>query len=181
MLNNNIRSLRKSKRMSQEELAIKLNVVRQTVSKWENGISVPDSEMLIRISEVLNTPVNILLGEDIPIIEEDELKTIAAKLELLNEQIANRNENHRKVRRIVFLIICIIAVILFLCELVSVIRYYSIINAIYENTFASSVGGYDPPTDIIVSNITLRFSPLIITAVAAIIGIIGFCKTTRNK
>lgn len=47
MLNENIKRIRKSKGLSQEELAIKLNVVRQTVSKWENGLSVPDSSMLI--------------------------------------------------------------------------------------------------------------------------------------
>ena len=57
MLNENIQSIRKSKGLSQEELAIKLNVVRQTVSKWERGLSVPDSEMLINISEILETPV----------------------------------------------------------------------------------------------------------------------------
>lgn len=39
MLNENIRNLRKAKGLSQEELAIKLNVVRQTVSKWETGVS----------------------------------------------------------------------------------------------------------------------------------------------
>ena len=47
MLSDNIKRIRKSKGLSQEELAIKLNVVRQTVSKWENGLSVPDSDMLI--------------------------------------------------------------------------------------------------------------------------------------
>ena len=47
MLNENIKAVRKTKGLSQEELAIKLNVVRQTVSKWERGLSVPDSEMLI--------------------------------------------------------------------------------------------------------------------------------------
>lgn len=41
MLNENIKNLRKAKGLSQEELAIKLNVVRQTVSKWEKGLSVP--------------------------------------------------------------------------------------------------------------------------------------------
>ena len=39
MLNENIKSIRKSKGLSQEELAIKLNVVRQTISKWEKGVS----------------------------------------------------------------------------------------------------------------------------------------------
>ena len=65
MLKDNIKSMRKSKGLSQEELAIKLNVVRQTVSKWEQGLSVPNSELLIKISEELETPVSTLLGENI--------------------------------------------------------------------------------------------------------------------
>lgn len=63
MLKENIKASRKLKGLSQEELAIKLNVVRQTISKWEQGLSVPDSEMLISISEVLEVPVSTLLGE----------------------------------------------------------------------------------------------------------------------
>ena len=58
MLNENIKTIRKSKGLSQEELAVKLNVVRQTVSKWEQGLSVPDADMLISISETLETPVS---------------------------------------------------------------------------------------------------------------------------
>ena len=63
MLNENMKAIRKSKGLSQQELAIKLNVVRQTISKWEQGLSVPDSDMLIAISEVLETPVSTLLGD----------------------------------------------------------------------------------------------------------------------
>ena len=65
MLKENIKTLRKSKGLSQEELAIKLNVVRQTISKWEQGLSVPDAEMLIKLAEVLDTNVSTLLGEKI--------------------------------------------------------------------------------------------------------------------
>ena len=65
MLKENIKLIRKSKGLSQEELAIKLNVVRQTISKWEQGLSVPDAEMLISLSEVFETPVSTLLGEKI--------------------------------------------------------------------------------------------------------------------
>ena len=65
MLNENIKALRKSKGLSQQELAVKLNVVRQTVSKWEQGLSVPDSDMLVAISEALETPVGTLLGETV--------------------------------------------------------------------------------------------------------------------
>lgn len=65
MLNENIKNLRKAKGLSQEELAIKLNVVRQTVSKWEKGLSVPDSNLLISLADELDTSVSILLGIDI--------------------------------------------------------------------------------------------------------------------
>lgn len=77
MLNENIKAIRKSKGLSQQELAIKLNVVRQTVSKWEQGLSVPDSDMLITMSEVLETPVSTLLGETIIETEVDTLKAIS--------------------------------------------------------------------------------------------------------
>ena len=61
MLSNNLKRIRKSKGLSQEELAIKLNIVRQTVSKWENGLSVPDSDMLITLADELDTSVSVLL------------------------------------------------------------------------------------------------------------------------
>lgn len=90
MLNENMKAIRKSKGLSQQELAIKLNVVRQTISKWEQGLSVPDSDMLIAISEVLETPVSTLLGEKVIAAEADDLKAISAKLEVINLQLAQR-------------------------------------------------------------------------------------------
>ena len=96
MLNENIRALRKSNGLSQEELAIRLNVVRQTVSKWEQGLSVPDAVMLTRIAGELDTSVNILLGEEIP--ENEEVSTVqelAEKLEALNTELARRSERNR--------------------------------------------------------------------------------------
>lgn len=79
MLNENIQALRKSKGLSQEELALKLNVVRQTVSKWERGLSVPDAEMLVAIGEVLGTPVSTLLGETVPTSELEGLQALSEK------------------------------------------------------------------------------------------------------
>ena len=96
MLSENIKEIRKSKGLSQEELAIKLNVVRQTVSKWENGLSVPDSDMLISISEVLETPVSILLGETVAKPQPDDLKVISEKLEVINLQLAKRKTTRQK-------------------------------------------------------------------------------------
>ena len=84
MLNENIKAVRKSKGLSQQELAVRLNVVRQTISKWEQGLSVPDSDMLISISEALETPVSRLLGETVIETEADRLSAIAEKLEVIN-------------------------------------------------------------------------------------------------
>ena len=97
MLSQNIKEIRKSKGLSQQELAVKLNVVRQTVSKWEQGRSVPDSEMLISLSEVLETPVSTLLGENVVVPEADQLKEISAKLEVINLQLAQAKTIRRKI------------------------------------------------------------------------------------
>lgn len=63
MLKDNLKALRKARGLSQQELAEKCNVVRQTVSKWEQGLSAPDSQMLLVLSEVLQVPVNAFLEE----------------------------------------------------------------------------------------------------------------------
>ena len=96
MLNENIKALRKSKGLSQQELAVKLNVVRQTVSKWEQGLSVPDSDMLITISEALGAPVSTLLGETVTVSEADNLKAISERLEVINLQLAREKDGKRK-------------------------------------------------------------------------------------
>ena len=97
MLNENIRAIRKSKGLSQEELAIKLNVVRQTISKWEQGLSVPDSDMLLAISEALETPVSTLLGETVAETKAEDLSAISQRLEVINLQLARRKDMHRKI------------------------------------------------------------------------------------
>ena len=96
MLNENIKAIRRSKGLSQQELAVKVNVVRQTVSKWEQGLSVPDSDLLIALSEALETPVSTLLGETVAEPEPDALKALSEKLEVLNLQLARRKELRRK-------------------------------------------------------------------------------------
>lgn len=110
MLNENIRAIRKSKGLSQDELAIKLNVVRQTVSKWENGLSVPDSDMLISISEVLETPVSVLLGEAVPEAKADDLKAICEKLEVINLQLAQRKKTRQKIFFWMLITLCAVIV-----------------------------------------------------------------------
>ena len=110
MLNENIKAIRKSKGLSQEELAIKLNVVRQTISKWEQGLSVPDSDMLISISEVLETPVSTLLGETVIETKVEDLKAISEKLEIINLQLAQRKTTRRKTFYWLLILLCAVIV-----------------------------------------------------------------------
>ena len=114
MLKDNIKTLRKEKGLSQEELSIKLNVVRQTISKWETGLSVPDAEMLISLSQVFDTPVSKLLGENITLKKENDLKEISEKLEIINLELAKKQDNKRKIWHYIFISICIIIIIIFI-------------------------------------------------------------------
>ncbi|NLY82932.1 MAG: helix-turn-helix transcriptional regulator [Clostridiales bacterium] len=113
MLNENIKNLRKSKGLSQEELAIKLNVVRQTVSKWENGLSVPDSSTLISLADELDTTVSELLGEPVTEPTTDDLKAISEKLEVINLQLAKRSSAKVKAIRWILISICALIVMAF--------------------------------------------------------------------
>ena len=113
MLSENIRAIRKSKGLSQEELAIKLNVVRQTISKWEQGLSVPDADMLISLSEAFETPVSTLLGETVMESEVDDLKAISEKLEIVNLQLAQRKTTRRKTLYWLLISLCAVIVLIF--------------------------------------------------------------------
>ena len=123
MLNENIKAIRKSKGLSQEELAIKLNVVRQTISKWEQGLSVPDADMLISISEVFETPVSTLLGETIVESKVDDLKAISEKLEVINLQLAQRKATRRKMLHWFLISLCVVIVAIFTVLIVSKSSY----------------------------------------------------------
>ncbi len=113
MLNENIKAIRKSKGLSQQELAVKLNVVRQTISKWEQGLSVPDSDMLISLSEVLETPVSTLLGENVMESEVDDLKAISAKLEVINLQLAQRKATGKRILHWLLISLCVVIAAIF--------------------------------------------------------------------
>ena len=107
MLNENIKAIRKSKGLSQQELAVKVNVVRQTVSKWEQGLSVPDSDLLIALSEALETPVSTLLGETVTETEADEVKALSEKLEIINLQFARKKAVRRSALHWLLVAVCV--------------------------------------------------------------------------
>lgn len=112
MLSENIKTIRKAKGLSQEELAVKLNVVRQTISKWEQGLSVPDSDFLLALSEALETPVSTLLGEAFTEPEADNLKAISQKLEVINLQLSKRQQSRRKIAHWLFISTAVVIVII---------------------------------------------------------------------
>ena len=110
MLSENIKTLRKQTGYTQETLAQQINVVRQTVSKWEKGMSVPDAEMLNTLSELFEVPVSTLLGSNIEGKENSEesvqkIDEVAKQLAILNEQLANQAARKRKTTKRVIMII----------------------------------------------------------------------------
>jgi transcriptional regulator with XRE-family HTH domain len=93
MLSDKIKKYRKAQKLSQEDLAVRLHVVRQTVSKWENALSVPDADQLITLAAVLGVQVNDLLGTEFS--DPADMESIAAELAKANEQIARYAEAER--------------------------------------------------------------------------------------
>ena len=137
MLNENIRNLRKQKGLSQEELANRIHVVRQTVSKWESGLSVPDSSMLINLANELDVTVSDLLGETIENDNENDLKVISQKLEAINLKLSNLRIQRIKRIRMLLIFLCIFIITLF------VLLYFmgsSYLNWDYSNNELSIAG-----------------------------------------
>ena len=168
MLKENIKQLRKSKGLSQEELAIKLNVVRQTISKWEQGLSVPDAEMLISISEVFETPVSTLLGENISESKVDDLKAISEKLEIINLQLLRRKDERRKIVHWLLILLCAITIIIFIALFLLNSPY---VNWDYNNPESAVLGVIFHSLEWLF----VRIAPIIL--MASIIGIV----LTRKK
>lgn len=113
MIGENIKAIRKNKGMTQEELAIKLNVARQTISKWEKGLTVPDAEMVQKISEILDVDIKQLLGTEIHV--EKGSNELVEQLSRINEQLAFKNQRSRRIYKIVgfvFLIVILIVILL---------------------------------------------------------------------
>lgn len=194
MLNENLKFLRKAKGLSQEELAIKLNVVRQTISKWEQGTSVPDAQMLIRLAEELNTTVSQLLGEPLSAAGDGspesaaspdsspqpspDLQALAAKLEVLNQQFARQAESRRKLGRglaIAACIFCSIALLIFLLITFSAMRLPE------TDPSMGIIGGADGPTAIFIATSgSPGLGALIFLLAGLTFSIISLYKTRRR-
>ena len=109
MFHENLKALRKEKGYTQKSLAIALHVVRQTVSKWENGLSVPDAEMLQKIAETLEVSVSQLLGADI-LDNAENRNEVAEMLAKINEQLAIRNRRGKLIFKIILTVLAVMIV-----------------------------------------------------------------------
>ena len=105
MLSDNIKSLRKQKGYTQEELAARINVVRQTVSKWEKGLSVPDAEALQRLADVLGGDIKELLGA--PALSEQKSDEVVEQLARINEQLVIKNRRAHRIWKTIGIIFAV--------------------------------------------------------------------------
>ena len=115
MLSENLKVLRKQKGFSQEELAIRVNVVRQTVSKWEKGLSVPDADTVIKLAEVFGVSVSELLGEEVK--DVGEKLEVAEQLSKLNALLAIQMQRKQQFWRAVFTILGVIVLLAFVAAI----------------------------------------------------------------
>ena len=126
MFAENIKKIRKEKCNKQEILAEKLNVVRQTVSKWEKGLSLPDVDMLSKIANVLETDVNILLDGQITTTDQSEIVKQLAKI---NEQLTIKNRRYKKIMKTIAIILLIIVIFGILLVILNIGTFISISNS----------------------------------------------------
>lgn len=126
MLAENLKKIRKDKGYTQEILAEKLNVVRQTVSKWEKGLSLPDVDMLSKIANVLETDVNILLDGQITTTDQSEIVKQLAKI---NKQLTIKNRRYKKIMKTIAIILLIIVIFGILLVILNIGTFISISNS----------------------------------------------------
>ena len=123
MFSENLKAMRKAKGYTQEELAIKLNVTRQTISKWEKGLSVPDVDFLFKIADVLETNVGTLLGG--AILDEVNKDTVAEQLAKISEQLAIKNRRSKRIWKIVGIVLLTILALNLLLAIFGMSAYTS--------------------------------------------------------
>ena len=109
MFDETLKRIRKEKGMTQEELAIKVHVARQTVSKWEKGLSIPDVDLLQRIAEALDVEMSELLGAQVA--KEENRNEVAEQLAKISEQMAIRNKRGNAIWKVVKILILVLIVI----------------------------------------------------------------------
>lgn len=126
MLSDTMKLLRKKKGFTQEEAAERLHVVRQTISKWEKGLSVPDAEMISRIAELYEVSVGELLGAPAPEAAAEEpadFSALADQLARINEQLVIRNRRSRRIWKTVAVVLLTLLILWLTCLILSIAAF----------------------------------------------------------
>lgn len=152
MFNENLKRIRKEKGYTQEELAEKVGVVRQTVSKWEKGLSVPDADILCKIAEILDTDVNKLLVDEIAVgvdnfngynsnkkknINDNNVdnNVIEEQLTKISEQLAIKNKRNSKIWKTIGFTLLVIVI-------------FNLFLVLFNATTSKSISNYESTTTI---------------------------------
>ena len=170
MLSENLQNLRKARGLSQEELAERIHVVRQTVSKWEKGLSVPDADLLIRLADTLHTPVSALLGDTVEPEETPEMQQLSEKLAQLNEELAQQKKRSRR-QLLLFSLVAMGAVGILLFDLS---------QALHLRSAMETIGGIDGPTSIFVTAAPSRGIRDVLAILVLILAVVGICKNAKR-
>jgi len=182
MLQENIKNLRRARGLSQQELADRLHVVRQTVSKWEQGLSVPDAEMLMAMAEYFEVPVDALLGtanEPAEIMPTDQV--LAEKLSYLTTELAEQNARRRRLWRWV----AVAAVLAALAQLPPLLLWgYSVFDLWNKAAGGASVGiigGADGPTAIFITGSMIPWARIILLVIFVTLVILALRMSRRKE
>lgn len=97
--NNKLFELRKQKGLSQEELAGRLNVSRQTISKWEVGESAPDMDNLVSISELFGVSLDELVLDKTPEKEQPSVQVVRSELYSDIKEHVLTDDNKKKAKK----------------------------------------------------------------------------------
>lgn len=171
MLSENLQNLRRARGLSQEELADRIHVVRQTVSKWEKGLSVPDADLLLRLAEVLDTPVSTLLGDTVVPEDIPEVQQLSEKLARLNEELARQKKRSRRWQLLLFSLVAVAAVGMLLFDLS---------QAFHLRSAMESIGGVDGPTAIFVTSAPAQGLRDVLAILVLILAVVGICKNAKR-
>jgi len=179
MLNENIRNLRNAAGLSQEELAQRLHIVRQTVSKWEKGLSVPDAEMLTHLASALGTSVETLLSASaVSPASVESAADLSAQLAELNRLFARQQEHRRLFGRVVCIIVAATSLLILSFAAVMFIHTWQTSRELAAAV--GFIGGADGPTAVFVTRATPQWISLLLIAGIGAAALFGIWQTRRR-
>lgn len=168
-LSKKIYQLRKLAGMTQEQLAEKLNISRQTLSKWENGTSVPDVESVVRLSALFHTSLEELLLEEESHVQEE-------KTQITLEDMMRINARNRRMN----LLLC--SGLLFLAIGIMIAAFEGMLETTTESLAYTlyryiAVGQYDPAP---VNYASLMFPAVLAGIVGVVLCLCYFMENRKN-